>query len=157
MPRDTAIVRRTVPRSAGAATVALDCPPGLRVADLIGARGASASYARGTVVGVSRSARVIVEPRPGATAPRAVVTLLCKRPDASGSIVAGRPRGRVASAATLHVRVTRAELFERPGGAAVGSVRLGQPVRASGGVRGGWRRITTDTGEAGWVRARVVG
>ena len=82
--------------------------------------------------------------------------MLCKRPDRSGSIVAATPRGHAASGATLHVKVRRAELFERPGGAAVGSVRLGQPVRA-GKARDGWRRVTTDTGETGWVRDRVVG
>jgi hypothetical protein len=160
VPSGTAIVRRTVELAAGrsgAATVTLPCPPGLRVADLIGARGASASYAPGTVVGASRSARVIVAPRPGAAAAAAVVTVLCKRPDASGSIVAGTPQGRAASGSTLHVKVTRAELFQRPGGAAVGSVRRGQPVRASGDSRDGWRKVTTDTGETGWVRANVVG
>jgi hypothetical protein len=157
VPAGTAIVRKTVPLAAGAPTVTLPCPAGLRVADLIGARGASASYARGTVVGVSRSATVLVQPRPGSTTTSAVVTVLCKRPDTSGSIVAGRPQGRAANGITLHVKVTRAELFQRPGGAAVGSVRLGQPVRTTGTARNGWRKVTTDTGETGWVRARVVG
>ena len=85
------------------------------------------------------------------------MTLLCKAPDRSGSIVAGKPGGQAASGTPLKVRVTRAELLERPGGAAVGSVRLGQPVRATGRARGGWREITTDTGETGWVRVGVVG
>jgi hypothetical protein len=152
-------VRRTVtlsPGSADAPTVTLPCPAGTRVADLIGARGASASYAPGTVVGASRSAGVIVQPRPGSKVARAVVTVLCKRPDATGSIVAGPPRGSAASGVTLHVRVMRAELLRRPGGAAVGSVRLGQPVRAGGDPRDGWRKVTTDTGETGWVRVGVV-
>jgi RNA polymerase sigma factor (sigma-70 family) len=160
VPAGTAIVRKTVtlsPGSADAPTVTLPCPAGTRVADLIGARGASASYARGTVVGVSRSASVIVQPRPDSKVTSAVVTVLCKRPDASGSIVAGQPQGRAASGIALHVKVTRAELFERPGGAAVGSVRLGQPVRASGDPRNGWRKVTTDTGATGWLRAGVVG
>jgi RNA polymerase sigma factor (sigma-70 family) len=157
VPAGTAIVRRTVKLASGSATVALSCPPGLRVADLIGARGASASYAPGTVVGASRSARVIVQPRPGATTASAVVTVLCKKPDASGSIVAGTPQGRAAGEITLHVKVPRAELLQRPGGAAVGSVRLGQPVRTTGSGSRGWRRVTTDTGETGWVRASVIG
>jgi RNA polymerase sigma factor (sigma-70 family) len=156
VPAGTAIVRKTVALGrSGTETVRLPCPTGLRVADLIGARGASASYARGTVVGASAVATVLVQPRPGA--PSAVVTVLCKRPDRSGSIVAGRPQGRAANGITLHVKVTRAELFRRPGGAAVGSVRLGQPVRTSGNAQDGWRRVTTDTGEKGWLRARVVG
>jgi hypothetical protein len=106
---------------------------------------------------VSAVASVLVQPRPGSKATSAVVTVLCKRPDASGSIVAGTPQGRAASGTGLHVKVRRAELFQRPGGAAVGSVRLGQPVRASGDARHGWRKVTTDTGETGWVRSRVVG
>ena len=149
LPKGTAIVRRTVSLTGGGTTIALACPPGLRVADLIGARGASASYAPGTVVGVSRSARVVVEPRTGAKTGQ--VTLLCKAPDPSGSIVAGKGAG-AASGTPLKVVVTRAELFQRPSGAAVGSVRLGQPVRATGRERDGWRQIVTDTGETGWVR-----
>ena len=66
LPKGTAIVRRTVSLDRRRPTIALACPPGLRVADLIGARGASARTRRGTVVGVSRSARVVVEPRTGA-------------------------------------------------------------------------------------------
>jgi RNA polymerase sigma factor (sigma-70 family) len=159
LPAGTAIVRRTLtlPPGGATATVRLPCPAGTRVADLIGARGASVAYTRGTVVGVSRSATVLVQPRPGANAAHAVVTVLCKRPDASGSIVAGRPQGRAASGATLHVKVTRAELLRRPRGAAVGSVRLGQPVRAQGRARDGWRKVRTDTGETGWVPAAAVG
>ena len=84
------------------------------------------------------------------------MTLLCKAPDPSGSIVAGSGAS-AASGAPLKVVVTRAELFKRPNGAAVGSVRLGQPVRATGRERDGWREIVTDTGETGWVRERVVG
>jgi SH3-like domain-containing protein len=30
-------------------------------------------------------------------------------------------------------------------------------VRVSGSESRGWRKVTTDTGETGWVRARVVG
>ncbi len=160
LPAGTAVVRRTVRFAAGrpgAATVTLPCPTGLRVADLLSSRGAGAAYARGTIVGASRSARVLVEPRPGTATAR--VSLLCKAPDARGSIVAGTPGGAAAATGkvTLHVRTERAELLERPDGAAVGSVRLGQPVRALGRATGaGWQRIRTDTGATGWVRASVL-
>ncbi len=154
LPKGTAIVRRTVSLAGGGTTVALACPPGLRVADLIGARGASATYAPSTVVGLSRSARVVVEPRASAGA-SAQVTMLCKAPNASGSIVAGSGAS-AASGKPMKVRVTRADLLARPGGAAVGSVRLGQPVQATGRARDGWREIVTDTGESGWVRAQIV-
>jgi len=153
LPRGTAIVRREVSLTGGGTTIALACPPGLRVADLIGARGASASYAPGTVVGVSRSAHVIVEPRTGAKTGQ--VTLLCKAPDPSGSIVAGGGAS-AASGTPMKVIVARADLLQRPGGAAVGSVRLGQPVRTTGRMRNGWLEIVTDTGERGWVRGSTL-
>lgn len=158
VPDGTAIVRRHVRAERGRPiTVTVPCPKGLRVADLLASRGASTTYAKGTIVGSSRSARVVVEPRPGPPGRTARVTVLCKAPDASGSIVAGRPMARAAGGARLRVRVDRAELFESPGGAAVGSVRRDQPVRAVGPVKNGWRRVTTDTGATGWVRANVVG
>jgi uncharacterized protein YgiM (DUF1202 family) len=105
------------------------------------------------VVGLSRTARVVVEPRAGARS--ALVTVLCKAPDASGSIVAGTGAG-AASGRPLKVVVTRAELYQRPNGAAVGSVRLGQPVRVTGRRRDGWVEIVTDTGETGWVSAQTL-
>jgi RNA polymerase sigma factor (sigma-70 family) len=154
LPKGTAMVRTTVTLGGGTQTVSIACPAGYRVADLIGARGASASYAPGTVVGFSRDARVVVEPRPGARG-QALISLLCKVPDRSGSIVAGGGAS-AASGTPMKVRVTRAELLERPGGAAVGSVRLGQPVRATGRKRDGWLQIVTDTGETGWVRENVA-
>ena len=97
---------------------------------------------------------MLVEPRPGARTAR--ITMLCKAPDATGSIVAGPPRATAAAGRAFRVRVRRAELFVHPGGAAVGSVRLGQPVRGVGAAARGWRRIRTDTGATGWVRERVL-
>jgi RNA polymerase sigma factor (sigma-70 family) len=160
VPAGTAIVRRTVAVPAGrdkrAMTVELACPPSLRVADLIASAGTTATYAPGTVVGSSTRASVLVEPRPGAKLAR--LTMLCKAPDTTGSIVAGGARAGAASGALLRVKV-RSELLVAPGGAAVGSVRVGQPVRAlpaTGRARPGWRRIRTDTGETGWVRERTL-
>ena len=164
LPPGTAIIRRTVRVGAGAGagapratTVTLPCPFGLRVADLLALPGASAAYAPGTIPGSSRSARVHVEPRPGATSTR--VSLLCRAPDASGSIVARSSVSAADAAAgsTRRVRVDRSELLARPGGAAVGSVRFGQPVVVLGRpTQGGWQRIRTDAGASGWVRASVL-
>ena len=164
LPPGTSVVRRSLQfdaaarRSPGVSTVTLPCPPGLRVADLLSRRGASAFYARETIVGWSRTARVVVKPLPGTAATQ--VGILCKAPDARGSIVAGSPLAATGAAGTriLRVRVARSELFERPGGAAVGSVRFGQPVQTLGGAtQPGWRRVRTDTGATGWVRARALG
>jgi RNA polymerase sigma factor (sigma-70 family) len=156
VPEGSAMVRKTVRFAGGdAVTVTLACPPGKRVADLLRPRGATAMYAQGTVVGSSRAASIVVEPQPGAASTR--VTVLCKAPDASGSIVAGGAKARASSGGRLlHVRVTRAELLERPGGAAVGSVRRDQPVRAIGDVDDGWRKVRTDTGATGWLPADAL-
>jgi len=164
LPPGTSVVRRSLQfdaaarRSPGVSTVTLPCPPGLRVADLLSRRGASVSYARETIVGWSRTARVAVTPLPGTAATQ--VSILCKAPDARGSIVAGSPLRAPGAAGTriLRVRVARSELFERPGGAAVGSVRFGQPVQTLGrATQSGWRRVRTDTGATGWVRAHALG
>ena len=97
-PRWSARRSRSRPVAPAHPPSTLPCPAGTRVADLIGARGASASYARGTVVGVSRSATVLVQPRPGSKATSAVVTVFCKRPthrarSSPGSRRAGRRAG----------------------------------------------------------------
>jgi RNA polymerase sigma factor (sigma-70 family) len=156
VPKGTAIVQtKTVRFAAGEPVkVTLPCPAGQRVADLLAVRGATASYLPGTVVGSSRAAQVVVEPQPGTSNTR--VSVLCKAPDASGSIVAGSQKARASGGALMHVQVTRTELLERPGGAAVGSVRRDQPVHAIGGVRDGWRRVKTDTGATGWLPADAV-
>ncbi len=155
LPPGTAMISRTVhvaSGSPGSTIVTMPCPPGLRVADLLALPGASAAYAPETIPGTSRSARVHVQPRPGAGSTR--VSLLCKAPDARGSIVAGGAAG----GPTRRVRVARSELLVRPGGAAVGSVRFGQPVQALGrATTAGWQRIRTDAGATGWVRATVLG
>jgi len=157
LPAGTAMVRRSVRVAAGeprTATVTLPCPFGLRVAELLALPGASAFYARGTTPGASASARVRVQPAPGAAS--TLVGVLCKKPDARGSIVA---RSRLsASRPVVRVRVARSELLVRPGGAAVGSVRFEQPVQTLGSpTAAGWQRIRTDTGVTGWVRAKVLG
>jgi len=154
LPAGTSMIRRTVRIAPGtsSATVTLACPSALRVADLLASPGASADYARWTIPGWSRTARVIVQPGPGATTTR--VSVLCKAPDARGSIVAG---SAATGGAATRVRVERTELLERPNGAAIGSVRFGQPVRTLGrATQAGWQRIRTDTGATGWVRAIVL-
>jgi len=88
------------------------------------------------------------------------VSILCRAPDARGSIVAGSPLTAAPTTGTTlrRVRVERSELRVRPGGAAVGSVRFGQPVQALGrAMPTGWQRILTDTGDTGWVRTSVLG
>jgi hypothetical protein len=96
LPRGTAVVRRTVALRAGVRIhpdLRLGCPAGLAVADLLAPRGArlDVGYAPDTIIGLSRSAHVRLRgaplPAPGA----ATVAILCKRPDAGGSLRWSRP------------------------------------------------------------------
>jgi hypothetical protein len=161
LPGGTSVIRRPIRFANGltrVTSVTLHCPPGLLVADLLHLRGAGAAYAPGTIPGSSRSARVIVKPRRGVTSTR--VSVLCKAPDARGSIVAASPltAARAAGRPILHVHVERSELLLRPRGAAVGSVRFAQPVQPLGrATNAGWQRIRLDTGLTGWVRTTVLG
>jgi hypothetical protein len=84
------------------------------------------------------------------------VSVLCKTPDAHGSLVARSP---LRAGPTLrHVVVARSELLVRPGGAARGSVHFGRTVQTLGrATPAGWQRILTDTGQTGWVRTSVLG
>jgi len=163
LPAGTAIVRTALALHAGAAppTTTLRCPSGLRVADLLGPSGArlSATYAPGVVVGVSRVARILFERRPALRDGRASVGMLCKRPARGGSIVAARPGAAIAAASRPAHACAPALLRTAPaGGAVVGSVRLGQPVRVVATARdGAWLRVATDTGERGWVDATSGG
>ncbi len=160
LPAGTSMIRRPVRvdrTSTGAGTVALACPAGLRVADLLASPDATVAYAPETIPGWSQTARVNVEPGRGAASTR--VTVLCRAPDAFGSIVAGWPASAAGAGGRLrHIRLQRAELLERPNGAAVGSVRYRQPVLTLGlATKAGWQRIRTDTAETGWVRTAVLG
>jgi RNA polymerase sigma factor (sigma-70 family) len=161
LPARTSVIRRTVRFPAGAprsATVTLACRSGLRVADLLTLPGAGAEYAAGTSIGATRTVRVLVHPRPGASWTR--VSVLCRAPDARGSLVARSPlsAGGAAGRPIRHVRVERSELLVRPHGAALGSVHFAQPVQPLGrATTGGWQRIRTDAGDTGWVRTAVLG
>jgi RNA polymerase sigma factor (sigma-70 family) len=86
IPDGVAIVRREVAYPEHR-TVALGCPEGLRLADLLPPRGGrvSAHYDATTTIGADQSGRVVLT---GAERNVAVtVAALCRRPDASGSII----------------------------------------------------------------------
>lgn len=94
LPRGTSVVRRKVVIPAGTQrvprTVRLTCPAGLAVADLLPPSGArlNVSYAPGTIMGVADTAAVrLALSGPAPTHDRkATVSILCKRPDATGSL-----------------------------------------------------------------------
>jgi len=159
LPAGTSIVRKRLVLPAGRAplgAVRFTCPAPLRVADLLRVVGPvplRTAYARGTVVGASRSATVLLRAPARAGATNVTVSILCRRPAAGGSIRAADQRS--AAVPTDRVSVRETLLRALPGGAATGSVRLDQPVRV---VRrsGDWSRVVTDAGRSGWVPSAAL-
>jgi RNA polymerase sigma factor (sigma-70 family) len=150
LPSGTAIVVRM----ARPGVVRLSCPAGHRVADLLPPEdpSATAGYVPPTVPGASRTARVAV------AAPRGDVgvAMLCRRPSPDGRMAPGREPRVLARPTTLGTPCRRhVYLVDRPGGAAVGSLRLGQPLAVTAS-RPGWRRVRTEFGSSGWVPRRVL-
>ena len=91
LPRGTAVVRRTIALRADVRVhpdLRLGCPAGLAVADLLSPRGArvDAGYTPDTIIGLSRSARIRLRSAPLSRDSAATVAILCKRPDAAGSL-----------------------------------------------------------------------
>jgi RNA polymerase sigma factor (sigma-70 family) len=91
LPAGTAVIRRVIAvhaRTRVHPDVTFACPEGLAVADLLPPRGArvDAGYAPGTILGLSRGARVTLRSAPLAHDARATVAILCKRPDGAGSL-----------------------------------------------------------------------
>jgi RNA polymerase sigma factor (sigma-70 family) len=160
VPHGTAVLTRKLTLAAGTRrhpSIALPCPGGTRVAGLSPDHGVRVSYgySRGTLVGSSTTARIVFAAK-RLSAPAAItVGTLCKRPDATGSLLAVP-----AFAASKHVRrvcSARAYLFETPSQFVVGTVFRGQPVvlkRQDRTKR--WARVTTDAGITGWLRSRAI-
>lgn len=162
LPRGTALVRASVRLPAGRVDrhrVSIPCPRGLRVADLLRTDGVrvATSYTPTTIVGASRTARVRFGRRTLRRPATARVSVLCKVPDARGSIVAGAPGAGQAAARTARVQVPHAYLHLSPAGPVRGSVRLGQPLTLTGEPRDGYQRVVTDQRVRGWVAVKALG
>jgi RNA polymerase sigma factor (sigma-70 family) len=158
VPAGTAIVRQTLRLPAGTEPrrqAVITCPATMRVADLLPPSGAKlrVAYAPATVIGQSRVARVVLSGPPLPRATTVTVSVLCRRPTEAGSIRAADQRS--ARTPTHRVQVREQLLLVRPGGAASGSVRRGQPV-AVVRTSGSWSRVVTDSGRRGWLPASVL-
>ena len=154
IPAGIAIVRRTVDYPAQS-VVALGCPDGMRLADLLAPSGGRVSdaYAPGTVAGADRAGRITLSAADPRRAVRVTVTALCRRPDSTGSIASV---SSVRSASAVSVVGTGADLHRTPGSRALsGSVHRGEPV-AVRSRRQGWVRVLTDTGAGGWISAGAL-
>jgi hypothetical protein len=151
IPAGLAIVRRTV-EFRGAHDVALGCPAGMRLADLLPPHGGrvSAAYAPGTSAGADRVGRIRLTAAPATGATTVTVTALCRRPDAKGSIASV---SRLGSAPAVSLVKIATDLRRTPGSEALlGSVRRAQPVAVRHREHG-WVHVLTDTGATGWIPA----
>ncbi|WP_205699125.1 RNA polymerase sigma factor [Conexibacter sp. SYSU D00693] len=160
VPAGTAVLTKKVVLAAGTTrhpSLSFTCPAGTRVAGMTPSRGARVGfgYAPSTIVGASRIARVVFEPRRLARATGVVVGTLCKRPDAAGSLLA--VPALAASKKVRKVCSSRAYLYETPGRFVIGTVFRSQPVTVQRRDRTRrWTRITTDAGTRGWVRSSAL-
>jgi hypothetical protein len=84
-----------------------------------------------------------------------VVTVVCKRPGASGSILAA-PVVQL-SGRTRQVCARRSYLFDTPEGLPIGTVLRSKPVAIRRYAKGGrWVRVRTDAGVVGWMRRSAL-
>ena len=158
VPRRMAVVTRVLavgPHST--VSEPLPCPGRMRVAGLVPAGGDGIAHGLDprTVVGASRTARVVLSgarDRPAGST--ATVAILCRTPDAHGSVRARR-RASASDPVVVACRRRAALLAHAGGDTAVGTVTARQPLQVLQ-ARGGRLRVRTDAGAVGWLPASVV-
>ncbi len=165
VPSGTAVVtvRVRVPAGAPAGnerrSVTLACPSGMRVAGLQDPEQRfplSYGLSDATIIGFSTRGRIDFG---RALLPRsydATVGLLCRRPDANGSIV-DDPRLPREGERPGRVCADKPYLYRSPGTTFAGTAFRGQPLsiqRVS--ASGRWVRVVTDARAAGWIEADAL-
>jgi hypothetical protein len=165
VPSATGLVTARVRVPAGAPSdgerrsVTLACPAGMKVAGLQDPerRGPlSTQLSKGTIIGFSTRARIDF----GRTIlPRSydvTVGVLCRRPDANGSIV-HNPRLPHPGEQPGRVCVSTEYLYHSPGRLFVGTVFRGQPLSITRrSASGRWARIITDARSEGWLKVGAL-
>jgi RNA polymerase sigma factor (sigma-70 family) len=165
VPQGTAVVtaRVRVPAGAPAAgerrSVTMGCPTGMKVAGLQAPEQRfplSYGLSKGTVIGYSTRANIYFG---RAILPRdydVTVGVLCRRPDANGSI-ADNPRTTKAGEQAGRVCDASAYLYRAPGKMFVGTVFKGQPVSIlRRDDSGAWARVVSDTHNKGWIKVSAL-
>ena len=165
LPPRTALVTARVRVPAGAVaggerrSVTMGCPAGMKVAGLQAPEQRiplSYGLSKGTVIGFSSRARVDFGRAVLSRDHDVTVGVLCRRPDANGSI-AGDPRTTRPGEQAGRVCAASAYLYRVPGKTFVGTVFKGQPVSIVRRDRTGrWVRVISDMRNAGWVKADVL-
>jgi hypothetical protein len=162
IPSNTAVVTARVRLAAGAPkaderrSVTLACPQGMKVAGFQSPEQRlplSYGLSKDTIFGYSSRGRIHFG---RAILPRSyevTVGLLCRRPDASGSIV-DNPRLPRRGERPGRLCADREYLYHSPGKTFVGTVDKGQPLSIQRrSASGRWVHVVTDAHNAGWLRA----
>ncbi len=161
IPSNTAVVTARVRVPAGAVpadqrrSVTLACPRGMKVAGMQDPEQRfplSYGLSKGSIIGYSNRGRIdfgrAILPR----SYEATVGLLCRRPDANGSIV-DDPRLPQRGETPGRLCATKEYLYRSPGKTFVGTVDKGQPLSIQRrSASGKWARVITDARNAGWLR-----
>ena len=165
LPRGTALVTARVRVPAGAPpagvsrTVVLACPPGMKVATFAEPEPQfplSYGLYPDTIPGHSTRARIVFG---RAILPRdydATVGVVCKRPDARGSI-ADNPRVTQPGERAGRVCDSSAILYRKPGRMFVATVFRDQPLSiVRRDASGAWALVIADTRSKGWVKTSAL-
>ena len=149
IPPGTAVVSRRLQLTGARVETELACPAGMRVADLLSPRrrGVRATYVAPTIARSSRVATIALSGRG-----RVAVAVLCRRPDARGSLV---PPAAAGHRDTVVVCARHAYLRTRPDGTPRGSVQRDQPLTVLARRRG-WLQVRSDLGTRGWIAAKAI-
>jgi hypothetical protein len=125
----------------------------MRVAGLVPVPGFTRSHGfdAQTVVGASTSARIVFAA--GGPAQAIEVAILCRVPDAHGSVRAAPAASH--GALVVHACRQRAALSATRDGRLSGTVTSREPLAVLAGRRG-WLRVQTDANRRGWIRATVA-
>ena len=165
LPRGTALVSARVRVPAGAPpaqttrSVTLACPAGMKVAGFADPEQRfpmSYGLRKDTIFGYSTRGRIVFG---SAILPRdydVTVGLLCRKPDANGSI-AVNPRLPQAGEHAGRVCDSSADVYRAPGRAFIGTVYKGQPLSIVRRDRSGeWALVISDMRTKGWMKVSAL-
>jgi RNA polymerase sigma factor (sigma-70 family) len=165
VPRGTAVVTARVRVPAGAPpagesrSVTLGCPEGMKVASFADREQRfplSYGFRQDTIPGHSTKARIVFR---RAILPRdydATVGIVCRRPDANGSI-ASNPRTPQGKEQAGRVCDSEAYLYRKPGRLFTGTVYRDQPVSiVRRDASGAWALVISDTRNRGWIKTSAL-
>jgi hypothetical protein len=143
-------------------SITLSCPTAMKFAgytqpaQYVPPKAVTSIGPRDAIPGYSASARIRIDPGAEPVAFEVNVGILCRTPDASGSI-AEHPRKLRRGERRGRICVDAEKLSRMPGYGFEGYVHRGQPVAIQRRSKSGaWTRIVSDYGQKGWIRTSAL-